>query len=111
MSRADRVAERIKFEVNEIITKKISDPRIGFITITKVSVSPDLKNAKIFVSIFEETKEAKADTLKGLVSAERFIKGLLGDRLNLRLVPTISFIEDDSIEKASRLWNLMKTVK
>jgi len=110
MSRVDRVAEKIKADVSEIIRKSVDDPRIGFITITKVSVSPDLETARIFVSVLG-TDAQKQDTMKGLLSAQKLIRLKLGDKLRLRNVPEISFVLDESIEKASRVWNLMKKLK
>lgn len=110
MSRPDRVAQRIKVLVSEILLRDINDPRMGFMTVTDVTVSPDLKNAKIFVSILGE-KEKKDEAMKGLESAKSFIRGLLGDKLDLRAVPQIDFHLDESIEKASRIWKLMGEIK
>lgn len=110
MSRVDRVAERIKADVSDIIRKHIDDPRIGFITITNVSVSPDLEDARIFVSVLG-TEEQKQETMKGLFSAQKVIRMRLGDKLQLRTVPEISFVLDESIEKASRIWNKMNEIK
>lgn len=109
MSRPDRVAQRIKVLISEVLLREINDPRIGFITVTSVSVSPDLKNAKIYVSLLESSK--KNEAMKGLESAKKFIRGHLGDKLELRAVPEISFHFDESLEKASKLWNLMGSLK
>ena len=109
MSRPERVAQRIKMELAEIFIRELNDPRIGFITITTVDVSPDLEDAKIYVSVFGSDEE-KAKTMKGLESAKGFIKGMLGDKLELRGVPEIQFILDESIEKASKVWSLMNKI-
>jgi ribosome-binding factor A len=106
MSRADRVAELIKAEVSRIIREDVNDPRIGFVSITGVDVSPDLENAKIRVSIMG-SEEVKQDSMGGLRSASRFIRGKLGDLLELRLVPEIRFVRDDSLEKGSRVLDII----
>ena len=106
MSRSERVAERIKTIISEILIRDIDDSRLGFVTITKVSVSPDLVNAVIYVSVMGDDSK-KSDSMQALKSATKFIKGILGDKLDLRHVPTIDFTYDDSLEKASRVWSLM----
>lgn len=110
MSRPERVAQRIKFEVSEILRKEIDDPRVGFVTITNVSISKDLKDAKVYVSVLGPDN-SKQDSMKGLQSARKFIKGRLGEKIKMRYVPEISFVYDDSIEKANRVWNMMKNLK
>lgn len=110
MSRPDRIAQRIKFEVSEIIRKEVDDPRIGFVTITNVEVSKDLSSSKIHFSVLGEEK-AKKESMKGLQSAKKFIRGRLGEKLKTRIVPNIIFDYDDSIEKASNLFDLMKNLK
>lgn len=106
MSRNIRLAGLLKREVINIIRNEVSDPRIGFISITDVSVSPDLKNAKIFVSIMgnEEQKQAGMD---GLTSATSFIRGKLAGILEIRSVPQITFSLDDSIERGSKVLSLI----
>jgi ribosome-binding factor A len=106
MSRADRVAELIKAEVSRILHEDVNDPRIGFVSITGVDVSPDLENARIRVSIMG-TEEVKQESMGGLHSASRFIRGKLGDLLELRLVPQISFVKDDSLEKGCRVLGII----
>ena len=106
MSRADRVAELIKKEVSDIISRKLSDPRIGFTSITAVDIGPDLHNANIFVSIFG-TDEQKTSTMKALEHATGFVRGELGHRLQLRDVPEIRFMRDDSIERGARVFEII----
>lgn len=108
MTRVERVAELIREEVSTIIREDVSDPRIGFVSITRVDVSPDLENAKIFVSILGEEKK---ESMLGLFSATGFIRGKLGDMLELRLVPAIKFIRDDSLEKGSRVLGMISKLK
>jgi len=110
MTRQERVEELIREEVSEILCEKISDPRIGFVSVTSVDISPDLENASIYVSIFGEEKQKK-DTMQGLYSATSFIRGELGHRLSLRLTPKIRFVRDDSIERGSRVLGIISKLE
>jgi ribosome-binding factor A len=110
MSRADRLAELIKEEISRIIREDISDPRIGFISITDVDVSPDLKNAKIFVSILGN-EDNKKEGMEGLQSATKFIRGKLSPLINTRIMPEIKFIRDDSLEKGSKVLNIISRLE
>ena len=106
MARADRVAELIKHEVSDIISRKLNDPRIGFTSVTTVDIGNDLQNAKIYVSIFGDQKQ-KNDTMAALVSATKYVRGELGHRLQLRDVPEITFKEDESIERGARVFEII----
>jgi ribosome-binding factor A len=106
MTRADRVAELIKREVSDIISRKLNDPRVGFTSITVVDIGSDLRNATIHVSIFG-TPEQKKDTMSALFSATKFIRGELGRRMQLRDVPVIFFKHDESLEKGSKVFEII----
>jgi ribosome-binding factor A len=106
MTRADRVAELIKHEVSDIISRKLSDPRIGFTSVTSVDIGADLKNAKIFVSVYG-TPEEKKGTISALISATKYIRGELAGRLQLRDVPEIIFRQDDSIERGAKVFDII----
>lgn len=95
MARKDKVQEAIKEEVSAIMREDLSDPRIGFATITKVEVSADLKYAKIFVSVLAEKEQSEA-TFAALKNATGYVRKLLAERLRMRFVPEISFKEDAS---------------
>jgi ribosome-binding factor A len=110
MTRQARVEELIRQEVCEILREKVSDPRIGFASVTGVEVSPDLENASIYVSILGDEKK-KDQALHGLYSATSFIRGELGHRLELRLVPKIRFYRDDSLERGSRVLSLINKIE
>lgn len=110
MSRPERVAEQIKREISHILREKVSDPRIGFVSITSVELTPDLKNAKIFVSVYGDEK-AQKDTLDGLKSATHFIRGELGKIMELRYMPELYFAYDKSIERGSRVFSIMNKLK
>lgn len=108
--RPERLAEAIKKEVSELLTEELKDPRIGFVSITSVEVSKDLRYANIYVSVFGETAEQKA-SLEALQKAQGFIRGELAKRIRLRYTPEITFKLDESIERGSRLIALMNEVR
>ncbi len=106
--RAARVGDQMAHEIADILMRKIKDPRIGFVTVTGVDVSDDLRNAKVFVSIYGGSKE---DTLKGLDSASAFIRSELGRRMRLRLVPEIIFRFDETVERGAHLMDILRDIK
>lgn len=108
--RPERLAEAIKKEVSEMLTEDLKDPRIGFVSITSVEVSKDLRYASVFVSVFGEPAERKA-SLEALQKAQGFIRGELAKRIRLRYTPEINFKLDESIERGTRLISLMNEVK
>lgn len=110
MTRVERVAELIKEEISEIIREEVSDPRIGFVSITRVDLSPDLENASVFVSILGG-EEKKRESMNGLRSATNFIRGKLGHMLEMRVVPEIRFVRDDSLEKGSRVLSIISSLE
>lgn len=100
--RADRVSGLIMAEISQMLRREIKDPRIGFVTITRVKVSDDLRHAKVGVSVLGDDSQ-KSNTLKGLKSASGFIRGEIGKRLRLRYTPEIVFAIDDSLEYSDRI--------
>ncbi|MFY9271078.1 MAG: 30S ribosome-binding factor RbfA [Candidatus Manganitrophaceae bacterium] len=107
--RTDRIGDRIKAEVADILTQKVRDPRIGFVTVTGVEVSDDLQHAKIFVAI-QEGLHLK-QTFAGLRKATAFIRLELAKRLELRRVPELIFLPDESGEKISHLMDLLDHIE
>lgn len=96
INRSERVAALILQEISSMLVKGLKDPRIGFVSVTRVLVSKDLRNAKVFVSVMGNQDE-RENTLNGLISAQGFIKRELGKRLRLRYIPDLIFKYDDSI--------------
>ncbi|CKF06848.1 truncated ribosome-binding factor A [Streptococcus pneumoniae] len=94
--RANRVGEQMKKELGDIISRKIKDPRVGFVTVTDVQVSGDLQIATVYISVLGD-EEQKDSTLKGLAKAKGFIRSEIGQRIRLRKTPEISFEFDESI--------------
>ncbi len=108
--RADRVAEAIQEEVADLIRMRIKDPRVGFVTITGVEVTPDLRHARIFYSLVGDAAAREA-TQRGLESAAGFIQGELGRRLRLRFAPVVEFRFDPSLERGARIEQLLKDLR
>jgi ribosome-binding factor A len=100
--RSDRVADLIREEVSGMLVKSIKDPRIGFVTITRVVVSDDCRTARVYFSVVGTTAEREEST-RGLNSAKGYIRKELGRRISLRYTPEIVFQFDPSIEYAIRL--------
>jgi len=98
----------MKQEIADILMRKIKDPRIGFVTVTDVDLSDDLRNAKVFVSVYGSDKDA---TLKGLTSAAAFIRSELGRRMRLRIVPEILFRFDQSVEQGAHVMELLRDIE
>lgn len=103
--RMQKISGLIQEALGDII-RKIKDPRIGFITITGVDVSPDLELAKVYVSVLADEKEREL-TLEGLESATSYVRRELGREIKLRKTPKVVFVNDPGIERASRLIKLI----
>jgi len=97
-------------EISEILLKDLKDPRIGFVTITKVAVTDDLRQAKVYYSVFGGEQE-KEDSFQGLESATGYIKRELGRRMRLKYMPEITFHFDDSLEYGAHIEELLRDVK
>lgn len=106
--RSERIREDFKREISDIL-RKMKDPRIGFVSVTDVELSRDLRHAKVFVSIFGDVAE-KENTLAALLHAQGFIRSELGRRIRLRHTPEIAFRLDDSIERGDRINRLLRSV-
>jgi ribosome-binding factor A len=108
--RSEKVADLIREEISQILLRELKDPRIGFVTITKVAVSDDLRVAKVYYSIFGGEQE-KEESYEGLESAKGYIKRELGRRVRLKYMPEVSFIFDDSLEYGEHIEELLRGVK
>ena len=109
-TRPERVQEAIRQEVSKILHDEIRDPRLGFLTITGVELTNDLRYARIYFSVLGEDKDKKL-ALRGLNSAKGYIKGLLGDRIKLRYMPEIEFKIDETLERTQRIYDLFDKIK
>lgn len=108
-TRPERVAEAIRKEISTMIQAELKDPRIGFTTITKVEITPDLRYAKIYYTVLGDNK-AKKSTEVALKNAKGFIRGCIGDRLKLRFTPEITFRVDRSTEYADKMEQLFDRI-
>ena len=108
--RADQVGAQVQEEIMSIIRRELKDPRIGFVSITGVRMSPDLRQARVRVSVLG-TPEQQQESLAGLVSARGLIRHELGRRLqNLKFSPELRFELDSSIEYSVHIAELLKEV-
>ena len=108
--RLDRVNQLIKEEVSTLLQRELKDPRLGFVTVTEVETSKDLRMAKVFVSVLGDEKQW-AGSLAALASARGFVRNWLRQHLDLRVTPEIDFRPDRSMEHAARIQSLLKDVK
>src|SRR5436853_5527073 len=101
---------RVNGAVREVISTHISgdlkDPRIGFITVTGVETSPDLRTARVFVSVLGEEAERES-ALDGLRSSAGFLQSQVGAQLRMKRTPTLQFVYDDSVERGMRISELL----
>lgn len=107
--RSEKVEQFIKEELSEILRREVNDPRIGFVSVTDVELSVDLRHARVFVSVLGD-QDAKTATMAGLESAMGYIRRELGQRLQMRYTPNITFKLDESIERGSRIMKLLGEV-
>jgi ribosome-binding factor A len=107
--RIARLRELFKQETSAILQRQMKDPRIGFVSVTDVELSGDLRQAKIFVSVLGDA-EAKVRTMEGLESAQGFIRTELAHRIRLRHIPQVLFRLDESIERGARVERLLREV-
>lgn len=107
--RPNRVGEQMKKELGEIISRKIKDPRIGFVTVTDVNVTGDLQQATVYISVLGD-QEQRENTLQGLAKAKGFIRSEIGQRIRLRKTPEITFEFDESIDYGNRIDTLLNQI-
>lgn len=108
--RAKRVAHHIQEELGRIFAKGLKDPRVGFVTLTGVELSPDLRYGKVFYSVMG-SEEEKRETAEGLAAATGFLKREVARALSLRYVPELRFIYDDSAERGARIEELLREAR
>ena len=108
-NRLNRIEEEIKKEMSHIISNDLKNPNItGLISVTKVKITPDLKYAKVYVSILN-AKNTKG-TLAALKKASGFIRTQLAQKINLRITPEIIFELDDSMEYGAKIDSILKDI-
>ena len=108
--RIEKLQELIKQEMSKMLLKELKDPRIGFVTVTDVEMTGDLRAAKIFVSIMGGAEQVQS-SLEGLNSALGFIRREIGQRIRLRFTPEISFTLDTSLDYSEHIQKLLLQVE
>ncbi len=109
--RHERVAEEIRHELGSMMAGELKDPRIAaLITVTEVRVTPDIKHARVFVSVMGTPEEQKS-TIEGLAAAAGYIRHELTERIQLRRAPEIHFVLDHSEEYGQRIEELLRQTK
>ena len=107
--RQNRVAGRIKEEASSILLHEMKDPRLGFVTVTTVRVTPDLMRAHIYVSVLGEGAEERK-TMQALEHARGYVQRAIAERIRLRRAPEITFHIDDSSKKSVRISSLIRQI-
>lgn len=108
--RTDRIDELLRQEIGSIVTRDVADPRIGFATITKVETTPDLRHAKVWVSVIGQPKE-RSQTIAALSRAMPFVRHELGRTLRLKRIPDLHVELDDSAERGTRVMHLLDELR
>ncbi|HCY83682.1 MAG TPA: 30S ribosome-binding factor RbfA [Desulfobacteraceae bacterium] len=101
-SRGERVSNMIQTAITDLLSKKMSDPRLEMVTISGVKMSPDLRIASIYVTVFGDERRV-AEALEGFKKSKGFIKKSIAPKLGLRFMPELRFFHDDTFDRAARL--------
>ena len=110
--RMRRVDGAVRAVLSDAIAKDLLDPRVGFVTVTSVKTSPDLRHARVYVSVLgadgnPSLPDEREATLDGLRSAHGFLQGRIGGELHLKRTPTLEFVYDDTTDRALRVETLL----
>jgi len=109
--RIERLNVLFRQEIADLIRSEMRDPRLGeLVSITRVSISPDLEKGTAYVSVLGDA-DAKTDTMRALHAAAPYLRRRLLERVHIRRIPTLQFVLDESIEEAARILDLMKQVE
>lgn len=106
-NRLNRINEELKKEISQIISFELKNPdATGLISVTKVKITPDLKYAKVYVSLLNSKNEEK--TIEALKKSAGFVRSLIAKRINLRITPELVFEKDDSMEYGMKIESILK---
>lgn len=100
--RMQRVNEALREVLSTVIGRGVKDPRVGFVTVTGVEATNDLRQARVFVSIMGDAAQ-REESLRGLHSAEGFLQGVINDELQLKRTPALEFVYDESVDRGFRI--------
>jgi len=109
-SRPDRIADQIRGELGQLLAREVHDPGIGFVTITRVQVTPDLQHARVFYTALGDDR-ARRGSDRALHRAIPFLRRQIGSRLRLRRVPELEFLYDESIAGQDRIEQLLQELR
>jgi len=109
-NRADRVGDQIRSELALLISREVHDPGVGFLTLTRVKVTPDLQLARVFYTSLGD-ESAQRETARALRRAAPFLRRQLGQRIRLRRVPELEFLYDESIAQNDRIEQILQDLK
>jgi ribosome-binding factor A len=104
--RMRRVDEAVRAVLSDVIALDLKDPRIGFVTVTGVKTSPDLRHARVYVSVLGDAPEREA-SLEGLRSAHGFLQRRVASELTLKHTPALTFVYDESVDRGMRITELL----
>jgi ribosome-binding factor A len=104
--RTERIDELLRQEIGQLIAREIADPDVGFATVTDVETTPDLRHARVWVSVIG-SPEARRASVQALQRAMPFVRGQLGRRLRLKRIPEFSVRLDESVERGSRILQVL----
>lgn len=105
-SRPERVADQLRAELAQLLTREVHDPGVGFVTLTRVHLSPDLQMARVYYTALGD-EAGRRNTSRALERAAPFLRRRLGGRLRLKRLPEITFVYDDSIAGQDRIERLL----
>jgi ribosome-binding factor A len=105
-TRPSRVGDQLRAEISDLLARQVHDPGIGFVTITQVTVSPDLQVARAYYTTLGDER-ARRDTARALGRATPFLRRQIGSRLRLKRVPLLEFFFDESIERGDRIERIL----
>jgi len=108
--RVQRVADEIKRIIGEILIKEIPDNQGNLLTVTKVNCTPDLREAKVYISIYNEDADQRRQSLRRIIRHGSYIRKLVGSRIILKNVPLFCFLEDDTIQYAEKIERLIQQI-
>ena len=108
----DRINAELQRQISRIIAGDIKDPRLdgGMITVTKVKTTPDLRFAKVYLSIYADSADAKKAAFDTVVRSKTFIRNMLKGAVQMRLLPELNFVIDDSAEVGGRIERILSTI-
>ncbi len=109
-TRPEKVAEQIRMELSQLLARDVHDPGIGFITLTRVTVTPDLQLARVYYSIIGDEKAQQA-TAKAIHRAAPFLRRQIAQRIRLRRVPELEFFYDKSVAQHDRVEQILQELK